>query len=221
VLLLAGDLTQLGTPEQAKALAGALAEVRIPVVAVLGNHDHQADEVDALRDILVDNGVHLLEGEGREIALAAGGVRLGIAGVKGFGGGFRGACGSEFGEWPMKWFMRSTRLASSRLRRALGRLSTDYRVALLHYAPVPGTLRGERREIYPFLGSHQLGDAVDEAGADLVIHGHAHAGREKGATEQGIPIRNVAVPVIGKAYRVYGLPGAVDCSSRATAISLG
>ena len=133
------------------------------------------------------------------------GVRVGIAGTKGFGGGFRGAHGSDFGEPEMKAFVGHTKMLSDRLERALAGLDADLRIALLHYSPIEATLEGERLEIYPFLGSYLLAEAVDNAGADLVLHGHAHHGVEKGRTPSGIPVRNVAQPVIRHAYNVYTL----------------
>jgi Icc-related predicted phosphoesterase len=134
-----------------------------------------------------------------------GGTRVGVAGIKGFGGGFAGACGSEFGEQEMKAFMVHTREAASALEGALTSLDADVRIALLHYAPIEATLQGERLEIYPFLGSYLLAEAVDRAGADLVVHGHAHNGSERGVTAGGVPVRNVAQPVLRRAYAVYCL----------------
>jgi Icc-related predicted phosphoesterase len=201
VLLLAGDLTRTGTLEEAKAAAFALEAVGVPVLAVLGNHDHHAGRVAGLCGVLEASGVRVLEGT--TAVVRTGGASVGVAGSKGFGGGFENACGSEFGEPEMKAFVGHTRALADRLRDALRALEADVRIALLHYAPIAGTLRGERREIYPFLGSHLLARAVDEAGADLVLHGHAHAGREKGATPGGVPVRNVAQPVIRSAYRVF------------------
>lgn len=201
VLLLAGDVTRTGTLEEAKAAAFALESVGIPVLAVLGNHDHHAGGVAGLCGVLEASGVRVLEGTAAVVRV--GGARVGVAGSKGFGGGFENACGSEFGEPEMKAFVGHTRALSDRLRDALRALEADVRIALLHYAPIPETLRGERREIYPFLGSHLLARAVDDAGADLVLHGHAHAGREKGTTPGGVPVRNVAQPVIRSAYRVF------------------
>ena len=131
--------------------------------------------------------------------------RVGVAGTKGFGGGFRGAHGSDFGEPEMKAFVGHTKMLSDRLERSLTGLDTDLRIALLHYAPIEATLEGERLEIYPFLGSYLLAEAVDNAGADLVLHGHAHHGAEKGRTPGGIPVRNVAQPVIRHAYNIYTL----------------
>ena len=206
VLLLAGDLTRCGGPEEVKVLADELRGVQIPVVAVLGNHDYHADHQDEVRRVLEDARVRVLEGEAATIDID--GARIGIAGTKGFGGGFRGAQGSDFGEPEMKAFVGHTKMLSDRLERALTDLDADLRIALLHYAPIEGTLEGERLEIYPFLGSYLLAEAVDNAGADLVLHGHAHHGAEKGRTPAGIPVRNVAQPVIRHAYNIYTLdPG--------------
>ena len=164
------------------------------MVAVLGNHDYHADREAGVRRVLEDAHVQVLEGEAA--AIDVDGVRVGIAGTKGFGGGFRGAHGSDFGEPEMKAFVGHTKMLSDRLERALAGLDADLRIALLHYSPIEATLEGERLEIYPFLGSYLLAEAVDNAGADLVLHGHAHHGVEKGRTPSGIPVRNVAQPVI-------------------------
>jgi Icc-related predicted phosphoesterase len=131
------------------------------------------------------------------------GRRVGIAGSKGFGGGFAGASASDFGEPEMKAFVGHTRTLARRLERALGGLRADRRIALLHYSPVAETLAGEPREIHAFLGSYLLAEAVDRAGADLVLHGHAHRGSRNGTTPGGVPVRNVAAPVIGRAYEVF------------------
>jgi Icc-related predicted phosphoesterase len=203
LLLLAGDLTRCGGTEEIKVLAEDLRGGQIPVVAVLGNHDYHAGREQEIRRILEAAGVHVLEGDG--IALEIDGVRVGIAGTKGFGGGFRGAHGSDFGEPEMKAFVGHTKMLSDRLERALDALQADLRIALLHYSPIEATLEGERLEIYPFLGSYLLAEAIDNSGADLVVHGHAHNGVEKGRTAAGIPVRNVAQPVIRHAYNVYTL----------------
>jgi Icc-related predicted phosphoesterase len=128
---------------------------------------------------------------------------VGVAGTKGFGGGFAGASASDFGEREMKAFVAESRRRARRLERALASLRADRRIALLHYSPVADTLAGEPREIYPFLGSYLLAEAVDRSGADLVLHGHAHRGSPSGVTPGGVPVRNVAVPVIGCAYQVF------------------
>jgi Icc-related predicted phosphoesterase len=148
----------------------------------------------------VDAGIRVLEGDG--VVLDCGGLRLGVAGVKGFGGGFGSHTASNFGEPEMKRFVRTTEESARRLAAALGALECDARVALMHYAPVPQTLEGEPVEIFPFLGSYLLGEAVDAVPTALALHGHAHAGSERGCTPGGVPVRNVAHPVIRRAYRV-------------------
>jgi Icc-related predicted phosphoesterase len=220
LLLLAGDLTQTGAPAEAKALLSALGPVTIPIAAVLGNHDYHSGCAADIAATLRDRGVHVLEGDAMQLSID--GARVGIAGSKGFGGGFANACGSEFGEPEMKAFVGHTRVLSERLGQALASLEADLRIVLLHYAPIPATLQGERSEIYPFLGSHLLGEAIDSAGADLVLHGHAHAGSEKGVTPAGVRVRNVAQPVIRSAYRVYCLEAgaSVDCGQAAGAARL-
>ena len=210
VLLLAGDLTRVGEPDEAAVLVDELRGATVPVVAVLGNHDYHAGREDEVAGLLEDAGVRVLEGESVVVATAGG--SLGVAGAKGFGGGFAGACGSDFGEPLMKAFVGHTREVAGRLEEALSGLATDARVALLHYAPSETTLQGERLEIYPFLGSYLLGEAVDRAGADVVLHGHAHGGTEKGFTAGGTPVRNVAQPVLRRPYNVYCLDGSGEGS---------
>ena len=206
VLLLAGDLTNVGNGKQSDALIDELRHLPVPVVAVLGNHDYHCDNPLGVRRALENIGVIVLEGE--TVTLELGGCKVGIAGTKGFGGGFAGACGHRFGEHEMKEFMRVTEEAAHTLEENLRSLRTDYRVALLHYAPVKDTLAGERLEIHAFLGAYQLGEALDNAGCDLAVHGHAHHGTEKGMTPGGIPVRNVAMPLIKRPYAVYTLGGA-------------
>jgi len=206
LLLLAGDLTRWGKPEEVQVLADELRGVQIPMIAVLGNHDYHCGREAEVRRVLEAAGVRVLEGEGTTVDVD--GVRVAIAGTKGFGGGFRGAHGSDFGEPEMKAFVGHTKMLSDRLEKALlGLNAADLRIALLHYSPIEGTLEGERLEIYPFLGSYLMAEAVDNAGADLVLHGHAHHGSEKGRTPAGIPVRNVAQPLIRHAYNVYTLNG--------------
>ena len=203
VLLLAGDLTRCGEATEARLVVDELRDVHIPMVAVLGNHDCHADEAAEVTEILERAGVRVLDGTATTVEVDD--ATVGIAGTKGFGGGFAGACATAFGERAMKAFVEETAAEAAGLRRALEGLDTDRRVALLHYSPVEETLRGERLEIYPFLGSHLLAEAIDTAGADLVVHGHAHHGSERGVTPGGTRVRNVAQPVIQQAYRVYDL----------------
>lgn len=208
VLLLAGDLTRLGTEEEGKVVAEELRDLGVAVVAVLGNHDHHSGRQGRIRALLEDAGVVVLEQEGTVVEVD--GRRLGVAGTKGFGGGFAGASATPFGEDEMKAFINHTEQVASGLEGALAPLDADARVALLHYAPVETTLAGERLEIYPFLGSYLLAEAIDRAGADLVLHGHAHRGTERGVTPGGVSVRNVAESVIGHAYKVYRLGDHLD-----------
>jgi Icc-related predicted phosphoesterase len=205
LLLIAGDVTCLGTVAEAEVVAEELAVAvdEVPVLAVLGNHDHHSDEEVAVAGVLGRAGVRVLEGDADCVEVD--GVRVGIAGTKGFGGGFVGASASEFGEAAFKAFAREGRLVGERLRGALLSMAADVRLVLLHYSPIAATLEGERPEIHAFLGSHFLGDAVDEAGADLVVHGHAHAGREEGTTTGGVAVRNVAQPVLGRPLAIYAV----------------
>lgn len=206
LLLLAGDLTRHGTREEARVVAGEVAALPVPVVAVLGNHDYQSDQEQAVTEELRSAGVHVLEGE--SVLLGIDGRRVGVAGTKGFCGGFAGRSGSEFGEPLMKAFIRSTRTSAESLGRALDELREAgcvQRIALTHYSPVADTLAGEPLEIHPFLGSYLLAEAMDGAGADLAVHGHAHLGTEHGMTAGGIRVRNVAMPVIDQAFAVYHL----------------
>jgi Icc-related predicted phosphoesterase len=202
-LLIAGDLTRHGTVDEAKCMAEEFGGLGVPVVVVLGNHDHQSDRQDDVAGVLTDAGITVLEGS--SVVLTLNGHRLGIAGAKGFGGGFAGACASSFGEREMKTFVGTTEGIAERLAAALRDVECDALVALTHYAPVPETLVGEPLEIYPFLGSYLLGQAIDAAPTALALHGHAHHGTERGRTPGGVPVRNVAHPVIKQAYNVYQL----------------
>lgn len=203
VLLLAGDLTQHGTVFEAEVVADEFADLGVPVVAVLGNHDYQGDRPDEITGLLQASGMTVLEGDGVVLDLPGG--LLGIAGTKGFGGGFPGRSASEFGEPEMKAFVRHSRELAEAMGEALRELDAGFRVALTHYSPVAETLAGEPPEIYPFLGSYFLAEAADSANADLCVHGHAHAGSECGTTPGGAPVRNVALPVLQRAYAVYGV----------------
>jgi len=205
LLLLAGDLTRHGTAAEARCVAREFGGLGVPVIAVLGNHDYHCDEVAEVVTVLTDSGIQVLECSG--VTLDVDGLRVGVAGAKGFGGGFAGRCASEFGEPETKAFIRHTREVSERLGEVLRELDCDVRVALTHYSPVPDTLVGEPLEIYPFLGSYLLAQAIDSADTTLAVHGHAHLGSERGMTPGGVRVRNVAHPVIKQAYSVFQLRG--------------
>jgi Icc-related predicted phosphoesterase len=204
-LLLAGDLTRLGLREEARVFAEALREVpNVPIAAVLGNHDHQSDRQDEVRDIFEEAGIRMLDGS--SVVWELDGARVAIAGAKGFGGGFEGTHATAFGEREMKAFVEHSRDLAERLDACLREVAdADLTVLLLHYAPVRDTLAGEPREIFPFLGSYLFAELADRHGVDLVLHGHAHRGTERGRTPGGIPVRNVAQAVIQQGYAVYSL----------------
>jgi Icc-related predicted phosphoesterase len=203
LLLLAGDLTRHGTADEARCVATEFGGLAVPVIAVLGNHDYHSDEPDTVTKILEDAGIIVLERTG--VVLEVDELRVGVAGAKGFGGGFAGRCASEFGEPEMKAFIRHSRGIAEEFGATLRDLECDILIGMTHYAPVAETLLGEPPEIYPFLGSYLLGQAIDSAPTALAVHGHAHAGSERGTTPGGVHVRNVAHPVIKQAYNVYQL----------------
>jgi Icc-related predicted phosphoesterase len=201
ILFLAGDLTRAGKPAEAEILAAELAEVGVPIVAVLGNHDYHSDQAPAITAILKDAGIHVLDRS--SVVLDVAGQRVAIAGTKGFGGGYDAALADDFGEPEMKAWIRHAEAEAETLEDVLTALVGDVRIVLLHYAPIPDTLDGERLELYPFLGNSMLGEAIDRSGADLVLHGHAHHGSLAGTTHGGVPVRNVAQSVIRAPYAVF------------------
>ena len=201
ILFLAGDLTRAGKPAEAEILAAELAEVGVPIVAVLGNHDYHSDQAPAITAILKDAGIHVLDRS--SVVLDVAGQRVAIAGTKGFGGGYDAALADDFGEPEMKAWIRHAEAEAETLEDVLTALVGDVRIVLLHYAPIPDTLDGERLELYPFLGNSMLGEAIDRSGADLVLHGHAHHGSLAGTTHGGVPVRNVAQSVIRAPYVVF------------------
>ena len=201
VLALAGDLTNFGKVSEAEILAEDLRSCTIPMVAVLGNHDVEAGQTEEVLKILQAAGVTILD----EQATVVHGV--GFAGVKGFLGGFgRGELGA-FGEAAIKAFVDESRNEARKLENALRSLRTERVVAVLHYAPVQDTVEGEPPEIYPFLGSSRLANAVDRFdNVKAVVHGHAHRGAYEGRTPRGIPVYNVAQYVVDAAFgRPYAL----------------
>jgi Icc-related predicted phosphoesterase len=191
VLLLCGDLTDYGLPEEARVLARELAAtLRIPAIGVLGNHDYESGKHDEVVQIIRDCGVVVLDGDGCEVA------GLGIGGVKGLGGGFGDRALQPWGEDVMKRFVRESVDEALKLERALARLGTSRRVAILHYSPIQATVEGEPPELYPFLGSSRLEEPLDRYQVDLVFHGHAHRGRPEARTRGGVPVYNVCLPLL-------------------------
>ena len=189
-LLLCGDLTDYGTAEEAHVLAEELGAVSVPIVAVLGNHDYESGTPQAVTEILTRAGVRVLDGEACEI----GGV--GIAGVKGFAGGFGRASLGAWGEPAVKLFVKEALNEAMKLESALAKLRTPRRIALLHYSPVAGTVEGEPMEIYAFLGSSRLEEPLLRYPVDAVFHGHAHRGTMEAKTINGVPVYNVAKPLL-------------------------
>jgi len=194
VLLLCGDLTDYGLPDEARVLVRELSPVRIPVLAVLGNHDVESDRAEEVETILREAGVVLIDGAAHEV----GGV--GFAGAKGFGGGF-GHCALEpWGERAIKSFVQESIDETLKLEKALARLQTAQRIVVLHYSPIASTVAGEPAEIYPFLGSSRLEEPINRYHATVVFHGHAHNGCPEGRTTAQIPVYNVAAPVLQRAF---------------------
>jgi Icc-related predicted phosphoesterase len=193
VLVLCGDFTDYGLPEEARILARELTSaVKIPVIAVLGNHDYEGGKHEEITHILQDAGVKVLDGEATEVH------GIGFAGVKGFCGGFgRGALG-PWGETAIKRFVQESVDESLKLEAALARLRTSRRVAVLHYAPIRGTVEGEPIEIFPWLGSSRLEEPINRYRVSAVFHGHAHRGAAEGKTSTGVPVYNVAMPLLAR-----------------------
>jgi len=206
LLLLPGDLTDYGLPEEASVLAKELTALRIPAAAVLGNHDYESDKSAEVTQILTDAGLIVLDGDSCEIQ------GIGIAGVKGFGGGFGRRALGPWGEKSIKLFVREAVDEALKLEAALARLRTKQIVALLHYAPVQQTVDGEPLEIYPFLGSSRLEEPIGRYPVSLVLHGHAHRGQLEGKTQRDVPVYNVSMPLLTRTFadrlpfRVFELP---------------
>lgn len=202
VLLIGGDLTDTGDEAEAQVLADELKLCSIPVVAVLGNHDHEKGRQKMIRQIIQHENIHVLDGE----AVVIDGV--GIAGVKGFGGGFDNYMLSMFGEEGMKNFVQEALNEALHLDRALARLDQDHenikKIALLHYSPIKETVQGEPEVLFPFLGCSRLAEPLSRRNVVAAFHGHAHTGQLEGHAPGGVKVFNVARPVLQKAG--YKLP---------------
>jgi uncharacterized protein len=185
LLILAGDLTDTGLPTEMRVLLDELKRVPLPILAVLGNHDHENDKADELIMMLQDVGILVLQGNAVEIN------DVGFVGTKGFCGGFDERLVQPFGEKAIKDFIRTGIEEAMRLENAAAKLDTERKVAVLHYAPIKQTMEGESPELFPFLGSSRLGNALDRHGVDAIVHGHAHHGAPEGRTPGGIRVYNV------------------------------
>lgn len=188
VLLLAGDLTRRGTPAEIDVVIRELQDVRIPILAVLGNHDHESGQPEKVNEALRSRGVHLLDEAPFELN-----EHVGFAGVKGFMGGFGRYTLTAFGEGETKAFVNTTLEEVQKLEYSLRRLSTPIRVVLMHYAPIMETVMGEPEQIFPFLGNDRLLEPIDRFNAAVVFHGHAHHGTFAGKTPAGVPVFNVSM----------------------------
>jgi Icc-related predicted phosphoesterase len=213
LILLAGDLTTHGEPDQAAVLAEICRPLAAPVVAVLGNHDYHAGRRAEVVSVLTDAGMEVLDRG--HATYTVGDCQVGIAGTKGFVGGFRGLSLPDFGEPSLRSIYAETTAEAETLARGLHEIALcPFRIVLLHYAPTPETLHGEPVEIWTFLGSDRLAAPILEYRPDLVLHGHAHAGSFETSLE-GVPVHNVSVPVMGRDFWVFELttadraPGAI------------
>jgi Icc-related predicted phosphoesterase len=204
VLIVAGDLTNYGTLQEMELVLNFLVRLRIPTVAVLGNHDCESGRQDELKRMLTAEGIKVLDGDNYERD------GVGFAGVKGFLGGFGRGRLTTFGEPEVKAFVQTGIEEALKLERALTYMRAPKRVVVTHYAPIAATIEGEPKEIYPFLGSSRLAEIIDRGGAVLAVHGHAHRGRPDGQTTAGIPVHNVSLPLLmsgepAHAYRIFDI----------------
>jgi Icc-related predicted phosphoesterase len=206
ILVLCGDLTRRGLAAEFRTVVGELADVKIPIATVLGNHDHESGLAMEGESILRDRGIHVLAGDPFELN-----DHVGLVGTKGFMGGFGRAALTAFGEAETKAFVNAALEEVQRLEMGLRRLATPVRIAVLHYAPVAATIAGEPEVIYPFLGCDRLAEPLDRYDATVVFHGHAHTGTFEGRTAGGVPVYNVSLPVLRRMglstlYYVYEVP---------------
>src|SRR5438477_814197 len=194
ILLLCGDLTDYGLPEEAEALVADIrAAVKIPMLAVLGNHDFESGQAELVCKVLDEAGVNVLDGEAIEVA------GVGFAGITGFGGGFGRRMLNAWGEPLIKQFVQESIRHAVRLEQALATLQTERRIVVLHYSPIRATLKGEDPEIFAFLGSSRLEEPINRFRVDAVFHGHAHNGTADAKTATGVPVYNVSAPVLRRA----------------------
>lgn len=195
ILLLCGDLTDYGKPDEARLLTEQLSQLRpVPILAVLGNHEFECGKQDEITRILADGGVTVLDGTAVEV------LGIGFAGIKGFCGGFGSRALQPWGEAVLKQFARESVEETVKLESALAKLRTPSKVVLMHYAPIVDTVRGEPAEIFAFLGSSRLEEPVNRYDVTALFHGHAHNGSPEGRTLAGTPVYNVALPLLYKQF---------------------
>jgi Icc-related predicted phosphoesterase len=204
VLILAGDLTNYGKPEEMVSLLNAVVRLRVPTIAVLGNHDYESGQEQELIKLMSAEGIKVLDGSSYERD------GVGFAGTKGFFGGFGRGALTAFGEPAVKAFVQAGIEEALKLERALSQIRAEKRVVVTHYAPIADTVYGEPVEIYPYLGSSRLAEVIDRFGAQLALHGHAHHGKLEGSTTAGVPVRNVAMGLLQaldppQVYRVFDI----------------
>src|SRR5256714_12318336 len=190
VLVIAGDLTNYGKPEEMHSLLNALVRLRIPIVAVLGNHDYESGQEQELMKLMTAEGIKVLDGSSYERD------GVGFAGAKGFVGGFGRGVLTAFGEKEIKAFVQASIDETMKLERALSMLRTQKTVIVTHYAPVVDTVKGEPAEIWPYLGSSRLAEVIDRHKATIALHGHAHHGQLDGKTTAGVPVHNVSITLL-------------------------
>jgi Icc-related predicted phosphoesterase len=205
IVLLAGDLTTHGEPEQAQVLADAVRVLGIPAAAVLGNHDLHSGQGDEVARVLREAGVRMLDRD--SAVFEVGGQEVGVVGTKGFVGGFSGSQLPDFGEPLLRRVYAETTEEAEAIRRGLQEIAhCPIRIVLLHYAPTSDTLHGEPEGIWTYLGSERLAGPIAEYRPDVVLHGHAHSGSFEGAIGS-VPVYNVAVHVTGRDFYVFELEG--------------
>jgi len=202
LLILAGDLTNFGKVEEMHSLLNALVRLRVPIVAVLGNHDYESGQQEELMKMMTTEGIKVLDGSSYERD------GVGFAGTKGFYGGFGRGALTAFGEPEVKQFVQAGLNEALKLERALSQLRAEKRIVVTHYSPVRETVEGEPMDIFPFLGSSRLAEVIDRFGAVLAVHGHAHHGTPEGKTTGGIPVYNCAINLClsrdgGPPYRIF------------------
>ena len=190
ILVLCGDLTDYGLADEARALLREMAPLKIPTVAVLGNHDFESSQQDEVRRVFVDGGILVLDGDSTEI------LGIGFAGVKGFAGGFGRRALGPWGEEIIKRFVHECLDEALKLETALARLRTERLIAVLHYAPIQQTVEGEPLEIFPFLGCSRLEEPLTRYPVSAVFHGHAHHGQPEGRTRTDVPVFNVSASLM-------------------------